>query len=238
MFRIAICDDENYYRDRLGDILKSYAVENNLEFDILYFESADQLLLNYPKDLDILLLDIAMGGVDGMAAARDIRKFDPTVCIIFVTTMYQYAIDGYAVKAFGFIRKPISVAELSHELTCALTMINNTRAREQFITIKSGGVFHRLPISRISYCEVKNHQIDIRKDTETYQCRDSMNELVTRLSPLGFYRCHSSFLVNGEHIASIEQTQLTLKDGSNIPISQRRRKEFMQGISSFLGASI
>ena len=38
MFRIAICDDENYYRDRLGDILKSYAVENNLEFDILYFE--------------------------------------------------------------------------------------------------------------------------------------------------------------------------------------------------------
>lgn len=65
-----------------------------------------------------------------------------------------------------------------------------------------------------------------------------MNELVTRLSPLGFYRCHSSFLVNGEHIASIEQTQLTLKDGSNIPISQRRRKEFMQEISSFLGASI
>lgn len=238
MFRIAICDDESLYRDQLGKVLRSYAADHQQEFEILSYESADQLLLNYPKDLDVLLLDIAMGGVDGMEAARNIRKFDSTVCIIFVTTMYQYAIDGYAVKAFGFIRKPISAAELSHELTCALTMISNTRAREQFLTIKSGGVFHRLPISRISYCEVKNHQVDIRKDNETYQCRDSMNELVNRLSPLGFYRCHSSFLVNGEHIASIEQTQLTLKDGSIIPISQRRRKEFMQEISSFLGGSI
>lgn len=238
MFRIAICDDESYYRDQLCRVLQEYAADHGQEFEILSFESADQLLLNYPKDTDILLLDIAMSGVDGMEAARSIRKFDSTVCIIFVTTMYQYAIDGYAVKAFGFIRKPISAAELSHELTCALTMINNTRARERFITIKSGGVFHRLPISHISYCEVKNHQIDIRKDNETYQCRDSMNELVNRLSPLGFYRCHSSFLVNGEHIASIEQSQLTLKDGSVIPISQRRRKEFMQEISSFLGCSI
>lgn len=238
MFRIAICDDEAHCRERLGVILRKYAADNSLDFDILYYESADALLINYPKDLDVLLLDIAMDGVDGMAAAHSIRKTDPTVCIIFVTTMYQYAIDGYAVKAFGFICKPINAAELSHELTCALTMINNTRAREQFITTKCGGVFHRLPISRISYCEVKNHQIDIHKDDEVLHCRDSMNELVSRLSPLGFFRCHNSFLVNGEHIASIEQNQLTLKDGRIIPISQRRRKEFMQEISDFLGCTI
>lgn len=238
MFRIAICDDEKIYRSQLSSFLNSYAQGHNLEFELLFFESADKLLLSYPKDIDLLFLDIAMGGIDGMEAAREIRKFDQNVCIIFITTMYQYAIDGYAVRAFGFIKKPVSAAELSHELTCALAQIKNNRAREQFITIKSDGMLHRLSISRISFCEVRNHQIYIMMDGEQFQYRDSMSELEDRLSPLGFFRCHSSYIVNGEHIVKIEQTQLTLKDGSIIPISQRRRKEFMQEISLFLGGTI
>ena len=65
-----------------------------------------------------------------------------------------------------------------------------------------------------------------------------MSELETKLAPLGFYRCHSSFLVNGEAIARIEPAQITLKDGSVIPVSQRRRKEFLREISGFLGGTI
>ena len=238
MFRIAICDDEKNCRDVLHRTLVRYAQENGEEFEILLFESADRLLVEYPRDLDLLFLDIAMDGVDGMAAAREIRKHDAQVCIIFITTMVQYAIDGYAVKAFGFIRKPVSEAELKHELTGALALISNTRAREQFITIRHEGAIHRLPISHIVYCEVRNHQILLRVDGELYQYRASISELEAKLSPLGFYRCHSSFLVNGEAIIRIEQTQVILKDGSVIPVSQRRRKEFLREISEFLGGTI
>ena len=115
MYRIAICDDERICRDQLSSFLTRYAKQNKEEFELLVFENADRLLLYYPKDLDLLFLDIAMDGVDGMEAAREIRKADKHVCIIFITTMVQYAIDGYAVKAFGFIRKPVSEAELKHE---------------------------------------------------------------------------------------------------------------------------
>ncbi len=173
-----------------------------------------------------------------MSAAREIRRGDPQVCIIFITSMYQYALDGYSVKAFGFITKPVKDAELSHELTCALAMIDSTREREQFISFKSGGVLYRLPISHISYCEVKDHQLQICADGEMYSYRAQISELEARLTPLGFFRCHSSYLVNGEHIERIEQTKLTLRDGTVIPISQRRRREFMQEISRFLGDTI
>ena len=238
MFRIAICDDEKIYRDQLVSFLMRYAEQQGEEFQLICFESADRLLLNYPKDIDLLFLDIAMGGVDGMAAAREIRKFDPQVCIIFITTMYQRAIDGYAVKAFGFITKPVSEAELKHELTAALAMIRNGREREQFISFKSEGSIHRVPISHISYCEVRNHQILLNVDGTLYQYRDSMSELESRLAPLGFFRCHSSYLINGEYIVKIEPSEVFLRDGTRIPISQRKRKEFMQEISSFLGGTI
>lgn len=147
MYKIAVCDDEKIYRSRLKDLLEKYAQSKGLHFEIFSFENADKLLLNYPENLDLLFLDIAMDGVDGMSAAREIRRSDPQVCIIFITSMYQYALDGYSVKAFGFITKPVKDAELSHELTCALAMIDSTREREQFISFKSGGVLYRLPIS-------------------------------------------------------------------------------------------
>lgn len=238
MYKIAICDDEKTYRSRLRDLLEKYARAHGQSFEIYSFESADKLLLNYPKDLDLLFLDIAMDGVDGISAAREIRRGDPQVCIIFITSMYQYALEGYSVKAFGFITKPVKDAELSHELSCALAMISATREREKFISFKSGGVLYRLPISHISCCEVKDHQIQIHADGETYSYRDQISDLEARLTPLGFFRCHSSYLVNVEHIERIEQTRLKLRDGAVIPISQRRRREFMQEISRFLGGVI
>ena len=238
MYRIAICDDEKIYRKRLAELLKKYAGENGQRFEIFSFESADKLLLNYPENLDLLFLDIAMDGVDGMSAAREIRRGDPQVCIIFITSMYQYALEGYSVKAFGFITKPVKDSELSHELSCALNMISGAREREKFISFKSGGVLYRLPISHISCCEVKDHQIQLRADGETYSYRDQISDLEARLTPLGFFRCHSSYLVNVEHIERIEQTKLTLRDGSTVPISQRRRGEFMREISRFLGGTI
>ncbi|MCD8225457.1 MAG: LytTR family DNA-binding domain-containing protein [Clostridiales bacterium] len=238
MFRIVVCDDELLYLERLQTFLLRYAKKNGLDFELLPFTSADQLLVRYPDNVDLLFLDIAMPGVDGMAAAKEIRKYDTSVCIIFITTMYQYAIEGYAVRAFGFIKKPIREAELQHELTCALSAIEDKRAKEHVISIRCAGELHRIPISHISYCEVRNHQILVHTDSDVYQTRMSITEFEEKLAPLGFFRCHSSFLVNGDYIKRIGVTELELRDGSLVPISQRRRKDFLSEISEYLGGKI
>lgn len=238
MYRIAICDDEASIRERLKSYLGRYAQEGGEEFEVTEFSSANDLLKEYPAGIDLLLLDIYMGGVDGMEAAREIRTFDPEVCIIFITTMYQRAIDGYAVRAFGFIKKPVSYAELQHELTCALKQIERNRDQEQFITLRSSGTTHRLPVSRISYCEVKNHDMLICVDGAVTAYRCPMKELEDQLLPHGFLRCHASYLVNARHIRSVEQTQIILKDGTQVPISQRKRKEFLMALSEYIGEQI
>ena len=61
-----------------------------------------------------------------------------------------------------------------------------------------------------------------------------MKELEDQLLPCGFLRCHSSYLVNPRHIRSVALAELVLKDGSRIPISQRKRKEFLFALAEHL----
>lgn len=238
MYRIVICDDEMGIRHTLQRFLERYAQENSEEFEILAFSSANDLLKSYPSDIDLLFLDIKMQGINGMDAAREIRKSDSQVCIIFITTMYQYAIEGYSVRAFGFIRKPVNYSEFSHELGCALIHIRGNREKETIINVKSGSAIHRLAISQIKYVEVRNHNVLFSMDGQTIEARGQMNQLEEQFKPYGFFRPHASYLVNFDFISRIDNNVVILKDGTNIPMSQHRKKEFVSNISSFIGARI
>lgn len=238
MYRIVVCDDEMGVRHTLQKFLERYAQEHQEEFDILSFSSANELLKDYPKETDLLFLDIRMDGINGMAAAREIRQFDSQVCIIFITTMYQYAIEGYAVRAFGFVKKPVSYSEFSHELGCALVQIRGTREKETLITVKDGATVHRLAISRIMYLEVRNHSVQISMDGMVLDVRGQMNQFEEQLAGYGFFRPHASFLVNSDYISSIDNNTIFLKSGDEIPLSQHRKKSFINALSEYIGARI
>lgn len=238
MIKIAVCDDDRTIRESIVKALRRYGSDNGMEFEILEYAAADALLVSYPAELDLILLDIYMPGVDGMEAAKAIRKFDQEVCIIFITTMYQRAIEGYKVRAFGFIRKPVSYEEFSHEIGDAVRNIERARQKEHYITIKSSGKSYRVPVSRISYCEVRGHYINMCIDGEIREYRCPIRDLEDERGEYGFFRCHASFLVSAGAIAEIRKTDILLKDGNLVPISQRRRKAFMSALSEYLGKLI
>ena len=59
------------------------------------------MVFKYEPIYDVLLLDIEMPKMNGMDAAREIRKRDQRVLIIFITNMAQYAINGYGSGCLG-----------------------------------------------------------------------------------------------------------------------------------------
>ena len=238
MIRIAVCDDERPVRESIVKALRRYASETGTDIEIAEFTSADELLNSYPELLDLLLLDIYMPGTDGMDAARRIREFDPEVCLIFITTMYQRAIEGYKVRAFGFIRKPVSYAEFSHEIGDAMKRIEQSRGKDHVITIKSSGKSYRIPVSQISYCEVRGHYISLCINGEISEYRCPIRELEEQLREYGFFRCHASFLVSADAIQEIRQADILMKDGNVVPVSQRKRKAFLNDLSEYLGERI
>lgn len=186
MYKIALCDDEKHVQKSIQNMLDRYAAENNRTFQCVAFDSAAALLQNYKADFDILFLDIAMQGLNGMDAAKEIRKTDANVCIIFVTSMHQYAIEGYRVHAYGFVTKPMNYQELSLELDGALHAIDSARLRETTVVLRSGTQMDRLSVSNILYCEVKNHTIAVHLYSGVRNYRYTMKEMKQLLEQYGF----------------------------------------------------
>ena len=103
--KIAICDDEKIYLDKLFSDLKTLE-EYKDEFNITAFTAGEELLLNYTAGTyDIIVLDIEMKTINGMEVAEHIRKLDSDVTIIFLTNYESFATKGYVIGAFRYILK-------------------------------------------------------------------------------------------------------------------------------------
>ena len=86
-YRIAICDDEQLDIKYIKELLHIWQEETNISLQIETFTSAENFLFHYAEDklYDIILLDIELGGMDGVTMAKKIRKENKTVQIIFIS---------------------------------------------------------------------------------------------------------------------------------------------------------
>jgi len=116
MINIGICDDELNHRVEINCILKEILNSYPINYNIYEFSSGEELLNNYPKNLDILIMDIQMKLINGMDTARRIREFDGNLEIIFMTSFSEFMQEGYEVKAYRYILKPINEIKISKNI--------------------------------------------------------------------------------------------------------------------------
>lgn len=109
MIQIGLCDDDLAILSQLQVLLGRYQVERNAEITSAAFQSPLELLAEIEKGMrfDILLLDVLMPGENGIDAAREIRRYDNNVKIIFLTSSSEFAVESYTVGAYFYQLKPI-----------------------------------------------------------------------------------------------------------------------------------
>ena len=112
--RIAICDDSAADRDYLAGLARRWAGQRLHTVQLALYPSAESFLFAYAEDktVQILLLDIEMGQMDGVTMARTLRKDNDGVQIIFITGYSDYIADGYEVEALHYLMKPVDESKL------------------------------------------------------------------------------------------------------------------------------
>lgn len=222
MIKIAICEDEKEQQDLLKTHINQIFKDLPINYSLYTFNSGEELLKNYPKDIDIFLIDIQLNEINGMDTARKIRETDNKAEIIFITSLIEYALEGYEVRAYRYLIKPVKYDDLkTHILNC----IKEIDIKNKHIIIKEQGNRIKLDISEITYIEVQKENITIHTLNQIYETKGTMNNIEKEINCSRFYRCHKSFFVNLEHIKSIKQYIAVLENGEEVPISRYRFKD-------------
>ena len=149
MIHIAIVEDEAFYVQQIQNYMERYQQESQREISVTVYSDGEDILDNYKGDYDIILMDIQMRFMDGMTAAKNIRKLDDAVVIMFITNMTQYAVQGYEVDALDYIIKPVEYFAFSQKLEKAVGRIR--RRKRFYVTIPVEEGIQKLDVSSIYY---------------------------------------------------------------------------------------
>ncbi|RDY22836.1 DNA-binding response regulator [Romboutsia maritimum] len=232
MLKVVICEDDFVFRDTLNEYLEVILKEITNQFEIITFNCGEDLVENYPEDVDIFFLDIEMNKLTGMDVARKIREVDDNSEIIFTTGVINYVQDGYEVRAYRYLLKPIQFELLKeHVNSCIKDII---KRNENNIVIQNKGCIYKLRIDEITFVEVINKDIIIHTINQSYNTKTNMKIIEKELIKYNFYRCHNSFLVNMKYVEYIKQSTI-LVNSVEIPVSRYRIKKFKTKLLSVLG---
>ena len=193
MIKIVIVEDEKNIADDLDSYVTRFFKENNFEINVSYFENAKIFLDNY-SSYDLIFMDINLPKTNGMVAAETIRKIDPLVMIIFVTSLAQYALKGYEVNAFDFILKPVTYYNFVLKMTRALPILK--QKNNKTIAISYNSAIKTIEVNTIKYIEVFDHKIIFHTTKGNYENFDTLNKYNDLLKNDNFILCNRSCLVN------------------------------------------
>lgn len=234
-YSIAIVEDVKETANKLKAYFNRFGKEHELQFNFAVFESAESLLSRYRPVYDMVLMDIQLPGMNGMDAAFRLRALDSTVTLIFVTNMAQFAVKGYEVDAFDFVVKPVTYPIFALKLQRVLNKLNNQTDQQLMLVLSDRSV--RIASSQIKYIEVSAHRLIYHTTKGDYTSYGSLKNVEAKLNPQVFTRCNSCYLVNLNHVQSIDG-YTAIVDGDALQISRSRRKSFVQQLSQYLGGNL
>ncbi len=226
MYKIALCDDEQFFIDMISKIIRRVFKEFDEDFQIDTFSSGEALLEKSDiDDYDMFFIDCDLKTMSGLDLAHALRLRGYEGIISFVTSYVEYAPDGYNVNAFRYILK--SNLEMGLRECIKKIIISNA---VNYFEIPSRQI--RVKMSDIMYFESNNHKVVLHlengKEHILYQ---KLNNIEKDINDNSFIRAHQSYLVNKEYITNISKYSIALSNALNIPVARSKYKEVWKILS-------
>ncbi|MCI5939192.1 MAG: LytTR family DNA-binding domain-containing protein [Acholeplasmataceae bacterium] len=225
--KFAICDDNSIDSNYVYELVKKWSNENKYQVDIETFSSAESFLFHYVdnKDYDVLLLDIEMKKMDGVSLAREIRKTNKNVQIIFITGYSEYIAEGYDVEALNYLMKPFKTEKLYEVLNKAVTKIIQN---EKHLILNTFDEIIRISLHDIIYIDVDRNYTTIHSN-KNYTIKMTLADIEKELDER-FFRISRSIIINLKYINRVTKRDVYLTNGSILPLPRGKYESLNKAI--------
>lgn len=231
MIKIAIVEDEIEMSSDLKKHVETFFNQHDKKITIDIFDNAVKFLDKYKSKYDLVFMDINLPYMDGIEASEKLRKIDPTVIIVFVTSLAQYAIEGYKVHAFDYVLKPVNYYNFVLTLERILPHLKDN---DKSIVIYTNKIsFKKILIERIKYIEIINHKLVFHTLDGDYETHGALNDYVDILKDDYFELCNRCYLINLKMVSQVTPDSVIIDDESLL-ISRPKRKQFLHVLNEFI----
>ena len=229
---IALCDDQPEELEALQALLHRWEAEHGTVLRCRTFHSAAELVDAAQREpFSLYFLDVVMPGMDGMAAAREIRSFDDAAELVFLTSAPSYAYESYSVRALNYLLKPIQAEQLFPILD---RLYHREQKPREGLTLKCGSTLIRILFSQLTYVEVYGKHLYFNlTDGTTKEVAGTLKEYEQRLLQRPeFMRVHRAYIVNMFQVEQLSPAGVITFSGKNLPVSRllysQLQKDYMQ----------
>lgn len=220
MLNLIICDDDIHFLKSLNQKIHTHLEKKNIEFQVVSFRSAEQLLQNNINQVDIVFLDVNPKDMNGIDVAAQLRKISQKFILIFISGFIEFAPSGYQVNAFRYLLKEQINLLLPEAIDQAIKQLGyfRTKVSFKFIDIELTTF-----TDNIIYIESRLHEVHFHfhNSIHTHYLYDTLNSVQNMLPYSEFIRIHQSYLVNYTYFLDARNYTAYLTDSIELPISQK-----------------
>lgn len=226
--KIGIFDDDKCWCERAVRIIEDYGKSCEMETEIIVFLSASEMERYQGEPLDVLFMDIELeqendGNIrNGIDLTLRINERWKNCQVVYLTNYLCYATDVYHTEHVFFVLKEQFQNRIREVFEKVVHNLEQKTTRLFFEQI--GGASVILAPEEILYFERDGRITHIVTKQGVYSIRDKLGDVMKRLSPVDFVRCHNSYIVYFPAVREMEKGQFVLNDGSQIMISRSHVK--------------
>lgn len=222
--KVLIADDEPMARERLRALLADHPDLHLVAEAADGREALDACAEHMP---DIVLLDIAMPGIDGLEAARHLATFEPRPAVVFCTAYDEHALSAFDAAAVDYLVKPVRRERLAAALDRARTFVagrapradsaehaagngaangtaNGSGRKRSHLCARLRGSLRLIAIDDIRYLHAEEKYVVVHHARGEDLIEESLKSLETEFAD-HFVRIHRNCLVSREELVELRR---------------------------------
>jgi two-component system response regulator AlgR len=237
--RVLIVDDEAPARSRMRDLLADVSAALPVEIAGEAANGREALRLMQTGEIDVVLLDVRMPGMDGIEVAQHLQKLELPPAVIFATAYDAYAIRAFELHAVDYLLKPIRAARLqealsraAHSVAPAAALRDLQQGPRACLSAAERGKVHLIPVEEVLYLRAELKYVTVRTAAREYLIEESLTRLEQEFQET-FVRVHRNCLVARAAIRGFEREGGESGEGpwlvvladleERIPVSRRQQ---------------
>jgi two-component system response regulator AlgR len=206
--RLLVVDDEQLARTRLCSLLADCSQpQTRVVGEAANAVQAMAFLQHH--DVDAVLLDIHMPGMDGLSLAQTLRALPHPVAVVFITAYAEHAVQAFELEAVDYLTKPVRLERLQAALQKIERFLQANQApepdlSEDALVITERFRTERVPVNEVIYLKAELKYITVRTSARSYILEGALSDLETQYSSR-FVRIHRNALVARRAVRALEK---------------------------------